>query len=1363
MKNLIFALTLILINQQAFAAKLATMFPNSTLWTDCVKQFDDYHEALVAAGTPNITVLQGPFYYEPGHIAFGILNFDGYNANGFMVGGVGQGGCHVYTTLPKSELDRKVKEINTKNDTIACGSVIDYKKKVVTEFIPIDATGLNLVYASNYNSLTPQSRTVTLDVDLSGYTTSVIFKTTANNSNPITTQPIYLGNDLRRFTYTPSNNGGITYSDSFKSKMDVNFSAQKEYSDVGGGCYYDERTDSTECPAPEKIYLDIFSQTAHKIIYKPEVWGLNAWTIDVHHYFDKETHTLFTGDGRELAQSTVKNITDSILGDVDVILDRDNGQQIFIFDSEGRHLETRHATMGYTIYKFIYNANNSISKIIDRTGKEINFIFDSNNKLTKITSQYGIETLVETVNGLTQSVTNSLNSKYEMTYGSYNLLNTYKSISGVETAFTYNNNGEFLTENKNVGLAQEFSEIISNGYTEFKHYVTQISSETVSIYPTTIYPGTFKYLTKVDGKDRLLYSKQFYYNAYKEQTNSDSYSELSENQPDPFWGADFFHDKLTYYNFYNYDEANTRTEDYIRTFETRSFESSNPLKPTTTQISSQNYVTLNLVNININNSTKTINSQDSRNRQSSLTYNEKGLPTEIKLPGQLAQIITYNNNSQVIRSEKGSTYEDYAYDQHGYLASITNSKNQTTSFIRDAQGKVLTQTLPNSDQIKYEYTAAAEIKKITAPNNQVHNFQLSLGDYLQNYLTPNNKQTSFDYDQHKRLTQITKASGKTINYNYEQDTGFIESLHTSDGNYTFSDIDQYGRPKNITSADNVRINIHWVQNQMQRQTWYDTDGSELATISNTYMPNQFKIKDLKINNQVIATYDYDRELVQSINNAQYTYNTTPTSNNISISYSNLAINYSSIDEQNQNPAARSITATAKQGADKEISISLKRSFDNFGQAQDYSTLTVNSPNGILNSHYELVPEYDANNRLVQIQKNRKSYINGQEVSATVFYNHYNYPLGSNNNMKEFSQTLTQTSAPQKRTIASHDNEDRLTSLRGSIHRDYTYTDDGDIKTMTNCYGTTTYDYDVFGNLKKVTLADGKVIEYKVDAMNRRVKKLVNGVTKEYYLWYDQIHLAAILDANKEPVLTYIYGPESQTPSYIIKDNVTYRILHDPGLGSIRYIVNPATQQIVQDIEYDEYGNVMKNTNADFQPLTYAGGLYDSDTKLIRFGARDYDPTIGRWTAKDPIGFAGGDTNLYAYVGGNPMSYNDPTGNCPWCVVGIGALVGASANVFGSALAGTLNYNNLGETILIGGISGAAAVVTAGAVAASVGVTTLTGLLAIEIGAGQTLIGAGVATGVDLGLNIAFNSPPPGVTAQQLQAIQKKKQNPCPLK
>ena len=61
------------------------------------------------------------------------------------------------------------------------------------------------------------------------------------------------------------------------------------------------------------------------------------------------------------------------------------------------------------------------------------------------------------------------------------------------------------------------------------------------------------------------------------------------------------------------------------------------------------------------------------------------------------------------------------------------------------------------------------------------------------------------------------------------------------------------------------------------------------------------------------------------------------------------------------------------------------------------------------------------------------------------------------------------------------------------------------------------------------------------------------------------------------------------------------------------------------------------------PFGFAGGLYDADTGLIRFGYRDYDPEAGRWTARDPIGFEGGDSNLYGYVLGDPVNGVDPTG------------------------------------------------------------------------------------------------------------------------
>jgi RHS repeat-associated protein len=54
-------------------------------------------------------------------------------------------------------------------------------------------------------------------------------------------------------------------------------------------------------------------------------------------------------------------------------------------------------------------------------------------------------------------------------------------------------------------------------------------------------------------------------------------------------------------------------------------------------------------------------------------------------------------------------------------------------------------------------------------------------------------------------------------------------------------------------------------------------------------------------------------------------------------------------------------------------------------------------------------------------------------------------------------------------------------------------------------------------------------------------------------------------------------------------------------------------------------------------------LHDRDTGLVRFGFRDYDPNTGRWTAKDPIGFAGGDVDLYGYCLNDPINWVDPHG------------------------------------------------------------------------------------------------------------------------
>jgi RHS repeat-associated protein len=58
-----------------------------------------------------------------------------------------------------------------------------------------------------------------------------------------------------------------------------------------------------------------------------------------------------------------------------------------------------------------------------------------------------------------------------------------------------------------------------------------------------------------------------------------------------------------------------------------------------------------------------------------------------------------------------------------------------------------------------------------------------------------------------------------------------------------------------------------------------------------------------------------------------------------------------------------------------------------------------------------------------------------------------------------------------------------------------------------------------------------------------------------------------------------------------------------------------TGEALQEIVYDYGQNATGKPN---QPFGFAGGLYDADTGLVRFGARDYDAYTGRWTAKDPI-------------------------------------------------------------------------------------------------------------------------------------------------
>ena len=156
----------------------------------------------------------------------------------------------------------------------------------------------------------------------------------------------------------------------------------------------------------------------------------------------------------------------------------------------------------------------------------------------------------------------------------------------------------------------------------------------------------------------------------------------------------------------------------------------------------------------------------------------------------------------------------------------------------------------------------------------------------------------------------------------------------------------------------------------------------------------------------------------------------------------------------------------------------------------------------------------------------------------------------------------------------------------------------------------------------VALPGDVSIDYVIDGQNRRVGKKVNGNLVQGFLYKDQLNPIAELDGNNNVVSRFVYADKDHVPAYMVKRGVTYRIVSDH-LGSPRLVVNTADGSIVQRMDYDEWGNVINDTNPGFQPFGFAGGIYDLHTGLVRFGARDYDAELGDGRLRILLGLMGG--------------------------------------------------------------------------------------------------------------------------------------------
>ncbi|MBI4700683.1 MAG: hypothetical protein HY744_05885 [Deltaproteobacteria bacterium] len=280
------------------------------------------------------------------------------------------------------------------------------------------------------------------------------------------------------------------------------------------------------------------------------------------------------------------------------------------------------------------------------------------------------------------------------------------------------------------------------------------------------------------------------------------------------------------------------------------------------------------------------------------------------------------------------------------------------------------------------------------------------------------------------------------------------------------------------------------------------------------------------------------------------------------------------------------------------------------------------------------------------------------------------------------------STPAGSLTGAYDAQDRVLQY-GSWA--FGYTPSGELHTKTNTATgeVTTYSYDALGNLLAVNLADGRLTEYVVDAAGRRVGKKVDGVLRQGFLYRDDLRPVAELDGSGNLVSRLVWadgaapddavvrgirarlglaapvlaaGRQPDVASvYLLKGADVFAIIADH-LGSPRLVLNVATGEVAQRLDYDEFGKVTLDTNPGFQPLGFAGGLYDSDTGLVRFGARDYDADVGRWMTREPVlsALSGGNAYLYAFA--DPVNLTDPTGLLSPMESWVGCIIAANVGL-----------------------------------------------------------------------------------------------------
>lgn len=582
-------------------------------------------------------------------------------------------------------------------------------------------------------------------------------------------------------------------------------------------------------------------------------------------------------------------------------------------------------------------------------------------------------------------------------------------------------------------------------------------------------------------------------------------------------------------------------------------------------------------------------------------YDNNGNQTSIAAPMSRNTGQTYDElNRLATVTDPGSGITTYGYNALDQLISVTDPKNLATTYTYNGLGDLKQQVSPDTGTTTNTYDSAGNL----ATKTDARGASIGRGTYT--------------YDALNRVTQIVYPD-HSVTYQYDNCTNGVGRLCTTTdaGGTTGYQYDAQGR---VTMKAQT-VSLGSGQGQRRREVHYTyTDGlltrrRVLPSGVDVYYEHNAAGRVSAIRAQLPGG---DVETVLS----DVLYDINGRVHGWTWGNGTFAVREYDLDGRPQ-------------------------IFDSNGQSTftyDYaSRLTAVTTDGSV--RYNMAPSwshaYDGLDRLTSASRSG--------LSVT-------YAYDANGNRTQQGGT-----SASSYSYGSPFTSNRLVSISGSQSRAYQYdaagnvisdgltdfTYDGAGRMVGSSSGATTYSYNGLGQRIVKRSAGELEASYLYDEEGHLIEKCpgynlsgdeCESTAHQQMIWLDDIPVAAVL-------FTLLLDSEGYV-DYAFTERFN---IHTDHLNTPRRMTRTDSQSaLIWAWRSDPFGvgpalSLFPGYQSGFQlDLRLPGQVFDAETGLHYNYFRDYDPATGRYVQSDPIGLQGG-LNTYAYVGGNPVAYIDPTG------------------------------------------------------------------------------------------------------------------------